>query len=123
MPREGAPLPRDVIEQMMLRNDVEDGSARNFLRMVETHAVKHAGAAIMTGGIEALKPERRHHLQLVLRHGAEGIAAMVPAAGWLFRIPVAAQIRGHHRELARQARSDIVPGEMREGIAVQQQQW
>jgi hypothetical protein len=118
----GAPLPRDVVEQMMLRNDVEDGSTRDLLRMVETHAMEHTGAAIMAGRIEALKPERRHHLQLVLRHGAEGIAAVVGAAGRLFRVPVAAQVRGHDRELARQTRCDLVPGQVREGVAVQQQQ-
>src|SRR5205807_362467 len=45
MPGESAPLPRHVVEQMMLRNDVENGGARDLLRMVEAHAMEHARAA------------------------------------------------------------------------------
>ena len=41
--------------------------------MVEAHAVQDAGAAIVPGDAEALEAERRHHLDLVLRHGAERI--------------------------------------------------
>src|SRR5499427_8457009 len=122
VPGEGAPLARHVVEQMMLRDDVEDGRARDLLRMIEAHAVEHAGAAIMAGGVEALETERRHHLDLVLRHGAERIAAVILAARRLFRIPVAAQVGGDHGEFARQPRRDFVPGQVREWIAVQQQQ-
>ena len=77
---------------MMLRDDVEDRRARDLLRMIEAHAVQHAGAAIVAGGIEPVEAERRHHLDLVLRHGAERIAGMIVAAGRLFGIAVAAQI-------------------------------
>ncbi len=94
----------------MLRDDVEDGRARNLLRMVEAHAVEHARAAVMAGGVETLETERRHHLDLVLRHGAERIAAVILAARRLFRIPVAAQVGGDHGEFARQTRRDLVPG-------------
>ena len=55
----------------MLRDDVQDGGARHRARMVEAHAVEHAGAAVVTGGTEAIEPKSRHHLDLVLRHGAE----------------------------------------------------
>ena len=68
--------------------------------MVEAHAVQHAGAAVMAGGVEALEAERRHHLDLVLRHGAERVAAVVVAARRLLRIAVAAQVGGDHGELA-----------------------
>src|SRR5262249_40068883 len=79
-------------------------------------------AAIMAGGVEALEPERGHHLDLVLRHGAERIPAVIRAARRLFRIPVAAQVGGDHGEFARQARRDLVPGQVRERIPVQQQE-
>ena len=120
MPGESAPLPRHVVEQMMLRNDVENGGARDLLRMVEAHAMEHARAAIMAGGVEALEAERGHHLDLVLRHGAERIAAMVRPPRRLFRISVATQVGGDNGEFARQARRDLVPGEVRERIAVHQ---
>ena len=106
----------------MLRDDVEDGGARDLVRMVEAHAVQHAGAAVVAGGVEAIEPERRHHLDLVLRHGAERVAAVILAARRLFRIAVAAQVGGDHGELARQPRRDLVPGHVRERIAVHEQQ-
>src|SRR5262249_56349993 len=117
-----APLPRHVVEQMMLGNDVENGGTRDLFRMIEAHAVEHAGAAIMAGGVEALEPERGHHLALVLRHGAERIAAMVRPARRLFRISIAAQVSGDKGEFACQARRDFVPRKMREWIAMQQEQ-
>ena len=61
-------------------------------RMVEAHAMQHARAAVVAGGEEAVEAERRHHLDLVLRHGAERIAGMIVAARRLFGIAVAAQI-------------------------------
>ena len=42
-----------------------------LLRMIEAHAVQHARAAVVAGRIEALMAQRRHHLDLVLRHGAK----------------------------------------------------
>ena len=122
VPGERAPLPCDVVEQMMLRDDVEDRRALDLVRMIEAHAMQHARAAIMAGGVESVEAERRHHLDLVLRHGAERIAGMVVAAGRLFGIAVAAQIGRDHGELARQRRRELVPGQMRERIAVHQQQ-
>ena len=84
--------------------------------------MKHARATIMTRSMETLVAERRHDLDLVLRHGAERVAAMVRAAGRFFRVAVAAQIGGHDRELGSEARSDFVPGQMREGVAVHEQE-
>ena len=90
MPRERAPSARHIVEQVMLRHDVENGGARHFLRMVEAHAMQHARAAIVAGGVEARKSQRRHHLDLVLCHGAERIAGMVRPVGRFFGIAVAA---------------------------------
>ena len=72
--------------------------------------------------MKRVEAERRHHLDLVLRHGAERIAGMVVAARRLFGIAIAAQIGRHHGEFPRQRRRELVPGQMRERIAVHQQQ-
>ena len=45
-----APLARDVVEQMVLRQDVEEGGAEHLVGMVEAHAVQHARAAVVAGG-------------------------------------------------------------------------
>ena len=76
-----------VVEQMVLRNDVEKGGPLDRARMVEAHAVQHPRAAVVTGGHEARKAERRHHLHLVLRHGAERIVGVIAAARRLFASP------------------------------------
>ena len=93
----------DVVVQVMLRDDVEDGRARNLRRMIEAHAMQHARAAIVAGREEPLEAERRHHLDLVLRHGAERIAGMVVAAGRLLGIAIAAQVGADHGEFAEPA--------------------
>ena len=93
----------------MLRNDVEDGGAQDLVGMIETHAVQHAGAAVVAGGEEFVVAERRHHLDLVLRHGAERIVFMVVAARRLFGIAVAAQIGGDHGEVLGQFWREFLP--------------
>ena len=70
--------------------------------------MEHAGAAIMAGREESVEAERRHDLDLVLRHGAERIAGMVGTAGRLLGIAVAAQVGGDHRELGAPARGAIL---------------
>ena len=60
-----------LIVQMVLRNDVEDRRASDLLRMIDAHAMQNAGATIVAGGVEFVEAERRHHLDLVLRHGPE----------------------------------------------------
>ena len=122
VPGEHAPLPADVIEQVMLRNDVEDCRARDFLRVVEAHAMQDTRAAVVACGIKLVEAERRHHLDLILRHCAERVAGMILAAGRLFGIAVTAQVGAHDGEIARQRRRNFVPGQMIEGIAVHQQQ-
>ena len=55
----------------MLRNDIHNCRARDVLRVIEAHAVQHARTPVVAGGGKAIKPECGHHLDLVLRHGAE----------------------------------------------------
>src|SRR5215467_1174969 len=78
-------------------------------------------AAVMTGGVEAIMAERRHDLDLIDRHGAEGIIRMIGATRRLFGIAIAAQIGGDNGELLGEARREFVPGQMTERIAVHEQ--
>ena len=71
VPGKRRPLLVDVVVQVMLRNDVEDRRARDLFRMIEAHAMQHAGAAIMPGRVEFVETKRSHHLNLILRHGAK----------------------------------------------------
>ncbi len=98
-----------MIEQMMLRNDVENSRARHLFLMIETHAVHHPGAAIVAGDIKAVMAQRFHHLDLILRHGAERIAGMIVTARRLFGIAVTAKIGGDHGEFFRQPRREFLP--------------
>src|SRR3954453_7557888 len=107
----------------MLGDDVEDCRARHLLWLIEAHAVEHARSAVMPGGGKAVETERRHYLDLILRHGTERIAGMVVAARRLFGIAVAAQVGRHHGKFFCQPRGDLVPRDMRKRIAVHQQEW
>ena len=102
----------------MLRDDVENSGARYSFGMIEAHAMQHACAAIVTGGIETLMAKRRHDLDLVRRHCAKRIIRMIGAARRLLGIAVAAQIGRHYREFFRQVRRKFMPRQMTERVAV-----
>ena len=93
----------------------------NLVGMIEAHAVQHAGAAVVAGGEELFVAERRHHLDLVLRHGAERIVFVVVAARRLLEIAIAAQVGGDHGEVLGQPRREFLPGQVAERIAVHEQ--
>ena len=95
---------------------------RHLVGMVEAHAVQDAGAAVMAGGIEAREAERGHHLDLVLRHGAERIAAVVLAARRLLGIAIAAQIRAHDGEFSARRGAILCQDTWVNGIAVHEQE-
>ena len=105
----------------MLRDDVEYGGARYLVRVIEAHAMQHARTTIVSRGIKPLVPKRGHDLDLILRHGAEGIVRMIGAARRLFGIAVAAQIGRHHGKLFGKPRRKFVPRQMAERIAVHEQ--
>src|SRR4029078_3470850 len=105
----------------MRGNNVETRRARDFLRVVEAHAMQDACAAVMARRIKPLEAERGHHLALTLRHRAERIAGMVLAAGRLFGIAIAAQVGADDGEIARQRWRNFVPRQMIERVAVHQQ--
>src|SRR5215475_13392863 len=111
-----------MVEQMMLRNDVEDGGACDLVRMIERHAMQYPGTAVMTGGPEAIEAECRHHLDLVLRHGSKRVGGVILAARRFFRIAVTPQVGADNGEFLSEPRRQFVPARMRERVAVQQQQ-
>ena len=100
----------DVVQQMVLRQHVDEGRLGDGLRMVETQPVQHARAAVMAAGVEFLEAEVTHDLDLVLRHGAERIGRVIAAAVRLGTVAVAAQVGQHDGEFLRQPRRDLVPG-------------
>jgi hypothetical protein len=107
---------------MVLRDDVLDRRAHHLLGMIEAHAVRHARPAVMPCHHERVEPERGHHLDIVLRHRAERIVGVIRLARRLLGVAVTAQVGRHHGELLREARRELVPRQMRERVAVQQQQ-
>jgi len=51
--------------------DIHQAEFLNTLGMVEAQAVRHTGAAIMSGDQEVLVTIMSHHTDLILRHGAK----------------------------------------------------
>ena len=103
------------------RDDVQDRQPRYRPGVVQGHPQRHPGAAVMPGHREPAESQRRHHGDLVLGHGALGVALMLRAARRLAAVPVPAKIRAHHREPPGQHRRDLVPHHVSLRIAVQQQ--
>ena len=96
--------------------------ARHRALVIERHAVADPPAPVMAGDEETIEAEMRHGLDLIERHGAFRIAAVIGAAGRLGAVSVAAQITGHHGEMTGQALPDLAPHGEVLGIAVEQQQ-
>ncbi len=106
---------------MVIRQDVDDRRPLDPLGVVEAHAVNRAGAAVVAGGEELAVTKLLHNLNLVLRHRTERIFDVVLTA--LFgpdAVAIAAQIRRDDVEMLRQPSGDLVPGDMGQGVAVQQ---
>ena len=99
-----------------------EASFEHPLRVVERHAVRDAGAAVVAGDEEALEAERAHDLDLVLGHGAERVVGVVAAAARLGAVAVAAQVGRDDREVLGEPRRDLVPHDVGQRVAVQQQQ-
>src|SRR5882724_7411134 len=91
--------------------------------MVEAHAGGGAGASVMPGDKEFAIAERLHNLDLVLCHRPERIVDVVFAAiVGADAVAVAAQIRRNDMKTLGQTVGDLVPRDMRQRVAVQQQQ-
>jgi hypothetical protein len=92
------------------RRDVEDGRPLDRLGMVHDHAGDDAGPPIVTC------------LDLIVRHLALRIVDLIGAAVRLARIAVAPEFGQHDGVPADERRGDLVPDDMRFGMAVQQQE-
>ena len=108
---------------MVVGQDVDQRRALDPIGMVEAHARGRAGAAVVPGDEELAITELLHDLHLVLRHRPERIIDVVLATVvGPDTVAIAAQVRGDDVEALGQARGDLVPRDMGQRIAVQQQQ-
>ena len=89
--------------------------------MIERHPIGGARAPVVARDHESLVAEMAHDVDLVLRHAAERVVAVIRQASGLAAVAVSAEISGDHGEILRQARRDEAPVVMRQGIAVQEQ--
>src|SRR5262249_6112554 len=53
VPGKGPPLSRNVVEQIVLRDDVKDGRALDLVRLIKAHAMETARPTVVAGGGEA----------------------------------------------------------------------
>jgi hypothetical protein len=90
--------------------------------VVERHPVRHPGAAVVPGDVEAIEPERLHHRDAVARHRALGVRLVVLGRHRLGRPAVAAQVGDDDRAVLGQRGRRGVPHRARLRIAVQEQQ-
>ena len=90
--------------------------------MIERQAVRSARAAVMAGDEKLFEPQMRHDVDLVLRHAAERVIAVVVFAAGLGTVAVAAKIGRHDRKLLRQPVRVAVPAHVRQRVAVQKKQ-
>ncbi len=107
---------------MVQRQDVHHRELQRLVRMIERQAVRGARAAVMAGDEKLFEAEMRHDVDLVLRHAAERVIAVVVFAARLGAVAVAAQIGRDDRKLLRQPVGIAVPAHVRQRVAVQQKQ-
>ena len=92
----------------------------HLLRVVEREPVGDAGAAVMADEPEALEAELTHDRDLIGRHRALGIAAVVLARRRLGAVAIAAHVGDHDREILSEHRRHLVPHGVGLGISVEQ---
>jgi hypothetical protein len=105
------------------RHGVEDGEPGHDVGMVHREAEGYVGASVVPRDAEAGVPEATHQAPAILGHGALGVARVFAPRVRLGGLAVAAQVRGDEREALGQQRRHAVPGDVRPGMAVEEQQW
>ena len=90
--------------------------------MIEGQSIGDPAAAIVPDEEEAIESQLAHDVDLVLRHDALRIVAVVGQSVGLAAVAIAAQIRGNDGEARRQLIGDLVPDRVRLRVTVQQQQ-
>ena len=78
-------------------------------RMIQRHPHRHPAAAIVCEHRERFVTQRAHQVDLILRHTALRIVAVIGKAFWFATVAITAQIRGHDGEVFRQFGHDLVP--------------
>jgi hypothetical protein len=116
------PAQADVGKHVMGRHDVERAQPLNPFGLVQRHAEAHAPAPVVAGDHEAVVSQLVHQLEVVLAHGAEAVAGVVRPAVGLGAVAVAAQVRRDQREMPGQVGRHLVPADMGQRVAVQQQE-
>jgi hypothetical protein len=92
--------------------------------MVECHSMRRSRSAVVTGQKEPVMAQRRHDLDLILRHDAEGVVHVVGSSvGWTDAVAVASKVGRDHVKAFGQGTGYLVPRGMGERVAVQQQEW
>ena len=122
VPGRHRPRLRRVGPDIVVRQHIHDGRLDQPLRMIEAHAVRRAPAAVVAGDEISPVAELLHHLDHVLRHGAETVVDVVGAGLGQRAVAIAAQIGQHDVIALREPRRDLVPAHVALGIAVQQKQ-
>src|SRR5438093_161668 len=123
MPRVQRPLARGVAPHVARRENVEQGDLAHAVGMVQRQPMRGARSAVVPRKKEAVMAERGHHVDLIARHGAKRVMAMIGAAvDGADAVAVPAQIGGYDVEFCRQPAGDLVPAGMRLRVAMEQQQ-
>jgi hypothetical protein len=103
------------------RHRIHDHQPLDRLRMVECGTKGDVGAAVVADDREALMAEPTHQRHHVGSHRTLRIGRVVGNRGRLGRSAIAAQVGTDHGVMRREQRRHAVPGDVRAGMAVQQQ--
>ena len=103
------------------RQDIEDGQAVDAVRMIESHAIGDATAAIMPRDREVPEPKPLHDDHHVVRHGPLPIWRMIRRGDGAATAPVAAKIGADDRKVAGKDRRDAASHQVGLRKAVQQE--
>lgn len=90
--------------------------------MVQRHPMRDPTPSVVACDVKAVRPQRSHQVDHVLRHLALGIGDVVRAAIGLVAVAVAAQVRRDDREITCERRGDLTPGHMGLWMSVQEKE-
>src|SRR5260370_1329201 len=80
---------------LISRHNVENGKLGDAVDVIESHAMGDAAPAIVSHERKFAKSQMLHDFDLILSHGAFGIAVMIRAARRLAAIAVSTKVRDH----------------------------
>jgi hypothetical protein len=109
------------VERLDDGDGVHDDESRDCGRMVECRAEGDVRAAIMADDGEAIVAERSHQRDAVARHRAFRVRLVIPRRRRLRRLAIAAKVRADDGVAGREERRGAVPGGVRPGVPVQEE--